>query len=160
MKAITMRMQKSSRPLVILLATVIVIITSIVVANATQTITTPNAVNITYSLTAGMNSAVITPVTNRPVQVMGCCTTVNNDQSVGQVSLIHVPSNSIRWVGLESTQGASGAAITQGFGGGGGLHMVYIDGLHQVDIQVASADTIQIHNGTGGTATGNVTLIW
>jgi hypothetical protein len=43
MKAITMRMPKFSQPGVILIATAVVIITSIVAANATQTITTPNA---------------------------------------------------------------------------------------------------------------------
>ena len=46
------------------MATVVAIITSIVVANATQTITTPNAAFISYSLAAGLNSAVITPTTN------------------------------------------------------------------------------------------------
>jgi hypothetical protein len=65
MKAIKMRIQKSSRPGVILLATVVAIITSMVVANATQTITAPNAVFISYSLAAGANSAAITPATNR-----------------------------------------------------------------------------------------------
>src|SRR5260370_28930720 len=88
MKAITMRMQKFSRPGVILLATVVAIITSMVVANATQSITTPNAAFISYSLATGANSAPITPATNRSVLVMDCCTTAGH-QSVGQVSLLH-----------------------------------------------------------------------
>src|SRR5213080_2889827 len=75
MKAITMRIQKFSRPGVILMATVVVIITSMVVANATQTITAPNAAFISYSLAFGANSAPITPATNRSVLVIGCCTT-------------------------------------------------------------------------------------
>jgi hypothetical protein len=87
---------------------------------------------------------------------MGCCTTVTK-QGVGQVSLIHVPSNNIGWVGLEST---SGAAITQGVTNVAGTHIVYIDFLHTVDIQVASADTILIHNGFTATMAGNVTLVW
>jgi hypothetical protein len=41
-----------------------------------------------------------------------------------------------------------------------GTHIVYIDEDHHVDIQVASADTILIHNGSTGTRAGNVTLIW
>src|SRR5438105_11788897 len=90
MKAIRMRIQKFSRPGVILVATVVAIITSVVVANATQTITTPNASFISYSLAAGANSAAITPATDRSVLVMGCCTT-SGIQGVGQVSLIHVP---------------------------------------------------------------------
>ncbi len=80
-----MRIQKFSRPGVILLATVVVIITSIVVANATQTITTPNAAFISYSLAAGANSAPITPASDRSVLVMGCSLIVTG---VGQVSLL------------------------------------------------------------------------
>ena len=136
------------------MATVVAIITSMVVANATQTITTPNAAFISYSLVAGANSAAITPVTNKSVLVMGCCTT---SAGVGQVSLLHLPSNLIEWVGLEPYYPAS---ITQGAAAVAGFHIVYIDGAHKVDIQVASADTIRIHNGSTGTQAGNVTLIW
>src|SRR5260370_31819764 len=75
MKAITMQIQKFSRPGVILMATLVAIITSMVVANATQTITTPNAASISFNLAAGTSSAAITPTTNRSVLVMGTCTT-------------------------------------------------------------------------------------
>jgi hypothetical protein len=102
MKAITMRIQKFSRPAVILLATVVAIITSMVVANATQTITTPNAAFISYNLATGANSVPITPATNRSVLVMGCCTT-SGPQEVAQVSLQHLPSGGMVWVGVEST---------------------------------------------------------
>src|SRR5437763_12163767 len=84
MKAIKMRIQKFSRPGVILMATVVAIITSMVAANATQTITTPNAAFISYSLVGGANSAPITPATSRSVLVGGCCTTAG-DLGVGQV---------------------------------------------------------------------------
>ncbi len=70
MKAIRMRIEKFSRPGVILLATVVAIITSMVVANATQTITTPNAAFVSYSLAAGADSAEITPATSQSVLVM------------------------------------------------------------------------------------------
>ena len=154
MKAITMRIQKFSRPGVILLATVVAIITSIVVANATQTITTPNAAFVSYSLAAGLSSAAITPATNRSVLVMGTCTTIGG---VGQVSLQHIPSTGLQWVGLESY---SGAAIAQGFSSTAGTHIVSIDFFHQVDIRVASIDTIRIHNASSGVRAGNVTLVW
>ncbi len=155
MKAIRMRIQKFSRPGVILLATAVAIITSMVAANATQTFTAPNTAFVSYSLAAGANSAVITPTNNRSVLVMGFCTTSLN-QSVGQVSLFHVPSNGIGWLGLES----GGSGITQGFTGTVGHHIVWIDSTHKVDIQVASADTILIHNGNSVTMAGNVTLVW
>jgi len=156
MKAIRMRIQKSSRPLVILLATVVAIITSIVVANATQTITTPNAAFISYSLVAGGNSAPITPATDRSVLVMGCCTTTGSE-AAGQVTLLHHPNLSIGWVGFECP---TNVAITSGFGSAANTHIVYIDLGHLVDIQRASVDTIRVHNGTNGTRAGNVTLIW
>jgi hypothetical protein len=159
MKTIKMRIQKFSRPGVILLATVVVIITSIVVANATQTITTPNAAFISYSLAAGGNSAAITPASNRSVQVMGCCTTPNTTAGVGQVSLIRIPSTDIRWIGLESPSN-SAPGMTEGHSNMLGVHIVSIDFNHFVEIQVASADTIRVHNGLGVSAAGNVTLIW
>ena len=140
------------------MAIVVVIITSMVAANATQTITTPNAAFISYNLAANTNSAPITPATNRSVLVMGCCTTVPFE-GVGQVSLLHVPSTLIDWVGLESYNGPT-PAITSGGNNAAGAHIVYIDVAHQVQIQVASADTILIHNGSAGTRAGNVTLIW
>jgi len=117
MEAIRMRIEKSSRWVAVVLATVVAIITSMVVANATQTITTPNAAFISYSLATGANSAAITPATNRWVLVGGSCTTIGG---VGQVSLQHIPSTGMQWVGLESY---SGAAITQGFSSTAGTHI-------------------------------------
>jgi hypothetical protein len=129
-----------------------------VVANATQTVTTPNAAFISYNLAFGANSAAITPATSKSVLVMGCCTSAG-DRGVGQVSLLHTPSIFIQWVGLESDNG-SGTAFTSGTSAQATHHIVYIDASHLVDIRVASADTILIHNGTGSTEAGNVTLIW
>ncbi len=154
-----MRIQKFSRPGVILMATVVAIITSMVAANATQSITTPNAVFVSFSLAPGANSAAITPATSKSVLVMGCGT-LNGDIGVGQVSLQHVPGNFMLWVGLESTTSMASAGITQGFSGAAGAHIVYIDFAHVVDIQVASPDTIRVHNSGAGTETGNVTLVW
>src|SRR5207248_8647789 len=154
MKAITMRIQKFSRPGVILMATVVVIITSMVVANATQSLTTPNAAFISYNLAGNADSAAITPATNRSVLVMGCCTTTGG---VGQVSLFHIPSGGMVWTGVESYGTAS---ITQGSSSTAGTHIVFIDNSHAVEIQVASADTIRVHNFFSFAVTGNVTLVW
>src|SRR5947207_1941965 len=99
MKTITMRMQKFSRPGVILMATVVAIITSMVAANATQTITTPNAAFISFSLASGADSAPITPAANRAVLVMGCCTTA---RGAGHVSLGHSPSSVIHSPGVDT----------------------------------------------------------
>jgi hypothetical protein len=147
-----MRIQKSSRPLVILLAIVVAIITSIVVANATQTITTPNAAFISYSLLAGADSAAITPASSRSVLVMGCSTT---NQAVAQVTLIRMPGSALEWVGLEQN-----GAVTRGASAQAGAHIVSIDASNEVNIVTASIDTIIVHNGQNRTMAGNVTLIW
>ena len=142
------------------MATVVAIITSIVAANATQSITAPNAAFISYSLAAGANSAAITPATNKSVLVMGCCTTGINQGGGGHVSLLHVPSTSITWAGLECYSGVATTATTAGSSATALTHIVYIDNSHQVQIQVAGADTIRVHNGAAFTVAGNVTLIW
>ena len=154
MKAIRMRIEKSSRPLVILLATVVVIITCVVIANATQTITTPNAVNIPYSLAAGADSAAITPVTDKPVLVMAICTT--SSVGAGQVTLVHIPSGGMTWIGVDRNT----ANVVVGETSTPGFIMFVLDNAGSVVMEVASADTIKIHNGATGTRAGNVTLIW
>ena len=152
MKAFRMRIQKHSRWLVILLATVVAILTSIVVANATQTITTPNAVKIPYNLAAGGNSATITPAVNTPVLVMGCSTT---NPAAAQVTLIHVPGFGLVWVGLEQN-----GAVIRGGSAQAGTHVVSIDSSNEVNIVTASIDTIIVNNGQNRTMAGSVTLIW
>jgi hypothetical protein len=60
-------------------------------------------------------------------------------------------------VGLESP---AGAAITQGFGGVVGTHIVYLDFSHQVDIEVEDGTSFRVHNGAAAQRTGNVTVVW
>ncbi len=76
------------------------------------------------------------------------------------MSLLHIPGTSaiIAWVGLES----AGSGITSGATNTAGTHIVWIDSNHTVDIQLAGADTILVHNSTGSSITraGNVTLVW
>lgn len=127
-----------------------------VVAKAAQTLTVPNAAFYTYDLAAGANSAEITPAPNQAVLMMGTQTGIGY-RGVAQATILHAPSSFIEWVGIESTYGA---AITEGYKNVAGTHILYLDFSHQVDVQVASADTIWIHNGSGGERTGNLELIW
>jgi len=155
--------QKLSRTAVYLVATVITIITGTIVANAFQRISIPNAAQVPYNLGPGLSTGCFIDVpSNVPVSVMGCCTSLNV-RSVGQVTLLKIPALAILWVGLESVPGA---AITQGNSGADGTHIVYIDWSHQVDIEVcnnplsALRPSIKVHNASGGTRAGAVTLIW
>jgi hypothetical protein len=130
-------------------------VTSTVEADIAAPLLAPNKISIPYSLASGANK-LIAPVANRPVLVMGVCTSLGV-RGVGQVTLLHIPRSFIEWTGLESPFGAS---ITSGFSGTVGTHIVYIDYSHQVDIQIASPDTIRVHNASGAPRTGNVTLVW
>ncbi len=155
MKTAIMRIQKSSRLTVMLVAAVVAIVTCTVVAQTEEVLLTPNKTVLNYSLAPGANSAAMVPPANVSVLAMGTCTTFGV-RGVGHVSLLRIPNSFIEWVGLDST---SGASITQGFCSA--CHMVWIDFIHQVDIQVANAgNTIRVHNGAGSGRTGNVTLIW
>jgi len=138
------------------LATVVAILTLSVMVHATQVITTPNAAFFTYSLAAGANSAPITPVANQSVLVMGTQTAVGF-RGVGQVSLLRIAGNFLEWSGLES---CCASAITSSFSSVAGTHIVWLDFGHMVGIQVNTADTFVVHNGSTGARTGNVTLIW
>ncbi|MBI3756662.1 MAG: hypothetical protein HY267_01665 [Deltaproteobacteria bacterium] len=139
-----------------LVAGIVTTLTFAVVAQAVQTITLPSAALILYDLAPGANSAPITPDSNTPVFVMGVQTVLGN-RGVGQVTLPRVPASFLEWVGLEST---AAAAITQGFSGVAGTHIVYLDFSHTVDIEVNTTDTFRVHNGNGAAQTGKVKLIW
>jgi len=70
---------------------------------------------------------------------------------------LRVPSSFLEWTGIESP---AAAAITSGFSGTKGTHIVYLDFSHLVDIQVDTTDAFIIHNANTITQTGVVTLIW
>ena len=115
----------------------------------------PRKTVISFNLAAGATSAPITVPANRPVFVMGV-TTTTAEQGVGQVTLLRTPINLI-WIGLE---GPLAPAITSGVNNAQGVHIVYLDVDHTVDIEVNDDDSIRIHNGDTGQRAGKVTLIW
>lgn len=145
-----------SRAGTLMLTGLVAVLTLAVGVHAAQTITTPNAAEVKYDLTAGENSAAVTPVASTPVLVMGVQNSLGY-RGVGQVAMLHVPSSFLEWTGIESP---AAAALTSGFSGTAGTHIVYLDYSHLVQIEVASPDTFVIHNGNTITMTGVVTLIW
>jgi hypothetical protein len=151
-----MKLYTTSNLAPLILAALVATLTVAVAVQTTQVITTPNATFISYNLAAGANSGAITPAENQAVLVMGVQTTFGY-RGVGNVTMLHVPSSFLEWVGLESP---SKATITSGFSGSAGTHIVYLDYSQEVDIQVNSTDTFRIHNGSTAQRTGNVTMIW
>jgi hypothetical protein len=151
-----MKRYKISQLVPLMLAALVGTLTVSVAVQTTQVITTPNATFISYNLAAGAITGPITPVANQAVLVMGVQNTLGT-RGVGQVTLLRVPSSFLEWVGLESP---TPAAITSGFSGAAGTHIVFLDFAHQVDIEVNTTDTFRIHNGSTGQRAGNVTMIW
>jgi hypothetical protein len=149
-------MSNLSRTVGLLIAAAVASMTLAVTVNAGSVLASANRASITYTLPSGATSAAVTPVTNKPVLVMGTTNTFNF-RGVGFVTLLHVPASFLEWTGLEST---AGSAITQGFSGGTGTHIVFLDFAHQVDIEVNTPDTFVVHNAANATRTGVVTLIW
>lgn len=140
----------------LLLAATVAVATLEVTVHAAQTITTPNEFVLNYNLVAGANSVAVTPASNVPVLVQGVQTALGY-RGVGQVSMLHVPSSFLEWTGIESP---AAAAITSGFSGTTGTHIVYLDFSHLVDIQVDTTDSFRVHNANTIAMTGQVTLIW
>ena len=117
---------------------------------------TPQEMTITYSLSPGASSAPITPPAGQAVLVMG----VQNEfgfRGVGQVTMLRVAGSFLEWTGLESI---TPSTITSGFSGVFGMHILYLDFNHQVDLQVSNGDSFMVHNAGTSLATGSVTLIW
>ena len=150
------RRKRLSRPVALLLAAVVATLTLATVARATQTISTPNAALVSYSLAAGANSGAIVPAANQSVLVMGTQLALGF-RGVGHVTMLRIPGSFLEWVGLNST---AGATIAQGFSGTAGTHIVFLDFSHQVNLQVNTTDSFRVHNASTGVRFGNVTMIW
>lgn len=155
----TNRSRSLARSLKFLLVAMVTTVSFAVLAHAVQTITTPSAMSVSYSLTPGSNSGNITPPANLPVLVLADQTTagcVNSSlmtmvNSAGQ-------DGELVWNGFETR--AQG--LTQGFSPQAGTHIVFADFCNAVDLEVTNATSFHVHNSasSGITAKGNVTLIW
>jgi hypothetical protein len=150
------------RPASLLLAVLIATLTLVVVVQATQTITTPNAMYIAYTLAPGASSAPITPQTFQPVLVMGVDNTVGQ-RGVSQVTLLRSPSSPalLEWIGLDPEPGPPvTSAPIYGDGATAGTHIVFLTNTHAVALEVNNGSSFVIHNSGTVSATGDVILFW
>ena len=116
----------------------------------------PQKLQVTYNLAAGGVSDPITVPPNVPVSLTGVELTAGV-RGVGEASLLSVPGAFIQWTGLEST---ANSVITQGFSAVQGVHVLYVDFNHLLDVEVDSATTIRIHNEAAIQRSGIITLTW
>jgi hypothetical protein len=150
------------RPASLLLAVLVATLTIVIVAHATQTITTPNAMYIAYTLAAKTSSGPITPQTFQPVKVMGVDNSVGQ-RGVGEVTLLRSPSSPaiLEWIGLDPEPGPPVTAIPiYGDGSTAGTHIVFLTNTHTVDLEVNSSSAFMIHNAGTTSATGDVVMFW
>jgi hypothetical protein len=146
-----------------LLAGVVILSTTVVLINAAVTLTVPNAVTYPYAFAAGTggNYGIPSGAIDRPVIVMGTCTTVG-ERGVGQVTLLRpaVAPLFLEWTGLESPWFGGATEITSGYNDAFGTHIVYLDYGHKVDIEVFNGTAFRIQNKSAGARAGHVTMIW
>jgi hypothetical protein len=140
------------------LAAIVVLITSVVLVNATTSLTVPNAATYPWTLPPGGSFNVGVPALDRPVFLMGVCTTVG-DRGIGQVSILRATAapGFLMWTGLES---ATPSGVTSGFSATPGTHIVYFDFAHTIDVQVLTATAFRVHNTGTSLKTGAITMIW
>jgi len=112
---------------------------------------------IPYALAAGASSAPITPAVDRPVLIIGNNITAG-DRGTGQITLEHPTGAFLEWSGLNSTTGGAPTA-TGGFSAAAGTKMLAIDFAGDVTLQVASADTFVIHNGSADPEAGYIWIL-
>jgi hypothetical protein len=138
-------------------AALVTTVTSVVVAHAVQTVTTPNATTIAYNLAPGANSSFnISPAANAPVFVMANQSTLQDVGSSDMTVVNSTTDNELVWNGIESNAGG----VTAGFSALAGTHMIFIDYSHCVDLEVTKANSYHVHNGCSGSRTGQVTQLW
>ena len=151
--------QKLYRPAALLLATLVAGLSFTCLQRAVATVAVPNAGVLVYNLAAGANSPTIAVGNDRPVFVVANSTTPGY-RGTGFVSVEKSPGSFLLWTGLNSLTGASQPTIAGGIGGAGST-MVQVDFSGTVTLQVSSSnDSIVVHNGSGGTATGSVLLVY
>ena len=126
-----------------------------IVGKAAVAITTPNSTVVNYTLAAGATSSPITPATNQPVIIIGSNITTT-DFAVSTVTMVHIPSIMMRWVGMEAGSGTvvhNGSATL-------GTHIIWLDQSNKVSLEVFSSDQFVINNASTATQSGTVKLIW
>jgi hypothetical protein len=153
--------RKLVRPAALLLAAAVAVLACSVVANAQEEVAfVPRGQGYAYNLAPGAVLNIPVPMSNLPVSVTGTCTTPGFRGVAGDTLLrTAVAPLFLEWVGLESAWPGV-QAITKGFSATPGVHIVYLDWQHLVDIVVANAASIRVHNSAAGPRQGFVTLMY
>jgi hypothetical protein len=115
-----------------------------------------------YTIATGATQKGIeVPVSNRPIHMM-VATTTDEDRAIGEATLMRVPDHFLEWLGadLGSQSESPPVPLNSGFSTSPGTHIMYADFLRAVDVQVETADKIQLKNNFGVPVTVIVTFIY
>ena len=128
-------------------------------AHAVTSVTAANSAQIFALINPGLDSGPFTPAANQGVYMMGVCNT-SGDSGIGYAALLHVTGHGHSWTGLNSR--AIPANTTAGFHvTATGTNIVSIDVNGNLIIQVNDADSLRVHNSSGGAILSCVvTLFW
>jgi hypothetical protein len=110
-----------------------------------------------YSVVAGGHSLTIPiPIVNSPVQV-SCTQNLVGHVGLGQATLIRSSTDGgLEWLGFDYYT----AAISHDFSAAAGTHIIWCDSSGEVDIEVASATSIEVVNASGGARSGVIMFVY
>ena len=127
-------------------------------ANTNAAVITHGTKTIQFSLAPGASSNPITPVANEAVHVVAVDTT-SGVAGIAQLEVLRVPGTTLEWVG-QSSPGVGSGVTEQGASGKFGTAMVCASYDCLVVLEVNSSNSFAIHNASGITHTGYLTLSW
>src|SRR5260221_3985705 len=111
--------------------------------------------NVPYTLDPGAVSAPISLPSDRPVQLVGA-NLYGTLWGLGQASIVRKSQRYLQWVGLSYTDLTPSAAISSAVG----IKIIDIAGSNFVLVETAGPSAIRVHNTSGVTASGSVSLMW
>jgi hypothetical protein len=115
-----------------------------------------------YTIASGATEKGIeVPVSLRPVHLM-IATTTDEDRGFGEATIMRAAGQFLQWLGADyaSQNGSTPVALNSGFSTSPGTHIMYADFLKDVDVQVETADKIQLKNTFGAPVTVIVTFMY
>ena len=122
----------------------------------------PHKLVVPFDVPAGGDQSIEIPAFDVPIMLVGGSTTPTSRGSAFVSLLVtSVAPTLTEWNGLEST-GNVATTITSNFAftPSTGVHIVFLDFQHTVDVQTNGTTAIRIHNANGAARQGTITLTW
>lgn len=120
----------------------------------------PTVKRYTFTIASGGTTSLIPIPANRPIKLIAATLSVGQ-RGMGEASLLAPsPEGFIEWLGYSFDYYQGALALTEGYSAAAGTHMIYADYAGYIDVQVADAAHIQIHNANPAAQKVKVLLIY